>query len=110
MKIVGFVTNPAVIKRLFQKWEFLQIDKMLEEGFDWEVFQLIPGTPDGFYEDIDIIYRELDNSSGPDPPISSFSESNVDPKESEEWEYSQLAPGTPDGFYEEIDTFHEEAE
>ena len=71
---------------------------------------MIPGKPDGFYEDIDIIYWDLEDSSGPDPPISSFSESNVNLEESEEWECSQLVPGTPDGFYEEIDTFYEEAE
>jgi hypothetical protein len=48
------------------------------------------GTPDGFYEDIDIIYWDLEDSSGPDPPINSFNESNVDNEQLEEWEHSQL--------------------
>jgi hypothetical protein len=51
----------------------------LEEGVDWEVCQLILRTADGFYEDIDIIYWDLEDSSGPDPPINSFNESNIDP-------------------------------
>jgi hypothetical protein len=110
MKITGFVTNPVSIKHILLKMGLSRVSPELEEGIDWEVCQLFPGTPDGYYEEIDIVYRNFEDSSGSDPPINRFREAGVHSKEKEEWEYSQLVPWTTNGFYEEIDPPFEETE
>ncbi len=107
MKITGIVTNPVSIKNILLKMGLSIVSPELEEGIDWEVCQLFPGTADGYYEEIDIIYQNFEDLNGPDPPITRFREAGVHSEKKEEWEYSQLVPWTSNGFYEEIDPpFH----
>ena len=84
IKIVAFVTHSAEIRRILgrigwtcEKFEFDPLNNI----FDCEVCQLIPGTPDGF--SIDTV--EYEGEGGPDPP---FIECCVDPPHREDNRYS----------------------
>lgn len=71
IKIVAFVTHSSEIRRVLGRvgWpcEKFEFDPP-EDIIDWEICQLIPGTPDGFPVDV----PEYCGENGPDPPFMDY--------------------------------------
>jgi len=87
MKIIGFVTNPYLIRKILSRQGLPTVPPEFDPPIirEWNVCQLFPGTTDGFYDEGRSYYDADFRSSVetcPDPPDV----------------LCQLIPGSDDGF------------